>query len=187
VTSPLPDPTDALAERVTHLERRARLAVAVAAVAVVLAGIAAAVAAVALRREGSVDRPTIGSALIEASEVVLRDERGDLRGRWTVQGLSLADQTGRLRASINTGPDGTPNIALFGKEGRTRAVLGLGAEDAPAMTLHDGKSGVRVKLAVDGEAAPSLTLSNEKGDVVAQLPAPPATKPVTAPRTDRSR
>jgi hypothetical protein len=182
VTSSIADSPDDLGLRVARLERRALLATGVAAAALVIAGIATAVAAASFTRQVSIDLPT-GPKLIEASEIVIRDERGDLRGRWTVQGINLADQNGRLRAAISTGPDGTPNLGLFGKEGRTRAVLGLGSEDAPALTLHDAKSGVRMRLAVNAEAAPTLTLSNAKGDVVAQLPAPT----VTVPRKDRSR
>ncbi len=172
--------TDPLNPRVATLERRALIATGVAALALALASVAVAASAVAFVRLARLENPG-GARMVEASEIVLRNEQGDLRGRWTVQGLSLVDETGRLRAGLSIGSDGTPLLAFFGNDGRTRAVLGLGAEDAPAMTLHDAQSGVRARVAVNRDAAPTFTLSSANGDVLTQLPAPL----VTAPRKGR--
>jgi hypothetical protein len=173
--SPIEDP-QAMRARLKKLERLVLVSLGVAATAAVIA--LATIVAV-LVQAGALPAPTTPQAL-EASEVVLRDERGELRARWTVQGISLADESGRMRAGMNLGPDGTPAFTLFSKEGRVRTVIGLGGNDSAGITLHDAQSRVRARLVVSGEDS-LLELSNAKGDVIGRLPAPaPAKSPPPA-------
>ncbi len=155
------------AERVKKLERRATLSMLVAGVAVAASAVAVAAAGLAFAR--SAVQVTIPQRL-EVSEILLRDDKTSVRGRWTAQGLSLVDESGRLRASLSLGPEGSPGLVLFGKEGRVRTVLGLGAGDTPGVTLHDDRSQVRARIVVGSDNQPVFVLSNDKGDVVAHLP-----------------
>lgn len=165
-----------LATRVTTLERRARLATGAAAGAALIACLASGVALLALRRPMPVlPEPPTGPQHVEASEVVLRDPEGKLRGRWTAHGIVLADRTERMRAGLTVGDDGAPYLSLYSKEGSIRAVIGLGSGDTPGLTLHDDRGQVRTRIAVGADALPLLELSNPKNDVLVRLP-PPAVK-----------
>lgn len=165
-------------KRVLTLQRTATLAIGVAAVAVLVAGAALVLAAIAWRQS----RPAPSPQTLEAPEFVVRDEKGDLRGRWTAQGLNLVDASGRLRIGLNVGGQDGHTLTMFSKEGRVKAVLGLGSGDTPSFTLHDDRSRVRARVVVDSVEGPSVTLTDDQGNVVARLPPPPVT-----PRKGRSR
>ncbi len=155
--------------------------VTIGALAVTAAAVALAV--VALSRSLHVELPT-GPAALDASEVTVRDQNGNVRGRWTVQGLSLADENGRMRAGLNLSDQGAPTLTLFSATGSVRAVVGLGSGDSPAITLHDEKSRVRTRIVVGADAAPSVVIVDQDGNVIGRLPAPVAT-PALKARTGR--
>ncbi len=171
------EPAKRLARTVARAQR-------VALGAVVIALVAIALALVAFARAVHVEVPT-GPPTLDAAEVTLHDGDGNLRGRWSAQGLSLADRTGRMRAGLTLGNDGAPNLTLFSATGRVRAVVGLGADDTPAITLHDGASRVRTRIVVDGDL-PSVTVTDAQGSVVGRLPAPSPTQATPAPGRGRA-
>jgi hypothetical protein len=142
--------------------------------ALVVAAAAIALAAVALSRSLHVEVPS-GPPTLEASEILVRDFEGNVRGRWSASGISVADRTGRMRAGISLGNEGAPTLTLFSKTGGVRAVVGLGADDTPAVTLHDATSRVRTRIVVGDGDTPSVTITDGQGNVVARLPGPAAT------------
>lgn len=162
--------------QVATLKRLATLAVGVAVAAVALAG-------GALGRSGRGEWAA-GPPALEVSELTIRDPAGNVRGRWSVQGLSLVDTNGRLRAGLSVSDEGAPSLTLFSRNGGVRAVISLGSEDSPGITLHDGQSRVRTRIGVGSENASSLVIVNQTGDVIGRFPAPAATPAVTA-RTGR--
>jgi hypothetical protein len=144
-----------------------------------LAATSVALAALALARVLHVDLPA-GPAVLDATELTIRDADGNVRGRWTFQGVSVVDKRGRVRAALSVGDEGAPNVTLFSRSGGVRAVIGLGAEDTPGITLHDEKSRVRTRIIVGAEDAPSVIVADQNGNVVGRLPAP-ITTPAVGP------
>ena len=146
----------------------------IALASLVLAATSVVLAALALSRSLHVELPA-GPAALDAAELTIRDADGNVRGRWTFQGVSLVDKHGRVRAAMSVGDEGAPHVTFFSRNGGVRAVIGLGSEDTPAITLHDEKSRVRTRIVVGAEGAPSVIVSDENGDVVGRVPAPAAT------------
>ena len=139
-----------------------------------VAGAAVALAAGALARSRPIEglaRP----AALEASELTVHDRDGNVRGRWSVQGLSIVDKSGRVRMAMSVGDEGAPNFTLFSRNGGVRVVISLGSEDRPAITLHDERSRVRTRVIVGADDTPSVLVSDQNGDVIGRLPAPVAT------------
>jgi hypothetical protein len=175
------EPTTGEIERVlAQVQSMKRLAIG--AIAVAAAALAFAVTAIA--RSVHVELPT-GPEKLDASEITMRDEQGNVRGRWTFQGLSLADESGRMRAGLSVSDRGAPALTLFGAQGTVRAVLSLGSEDSPALTLHDEKQRVRTRVLIGADDAPSIVLTTQQGDVTGRLPAPAATPAVKARKRGR--
>jgi hypothetical protein len=158
-------------ERVVAEVRRLRRITLVATGIALLATGLAAMALVAAMHVGLPAAPPT----LTTSEMTVHDAAGQVRGRWSLQGLSLADRTGRMRAAITLGDEGSPNLTLFSKGGGVRAVVGLGAEDTPGITLHDAASRVRTRIVVGDGDAPSVTVTDAQGNVTARLPLPAAT------------
>jgi hypothetical protein len=134
----------------------------------------------ALARSAHVE-VALGPPELSASELVIRDPDGAVRGRWSPTGITLADRSGRMRAGISLGNEGAPNFTLFSRNGGVRAVVGLGADDTPGVTLHDATSRVRTRIVVGEGDAPSVMVTDAEGNVIARLPAPAPT-PATATR-----
>lgn len=170
-------------EEIQRLIARLTVLKGIAIGAALLALTAGAVAVLALSRSRPSTAPA-GPAILDASELTVRDQDGNVRGRWSIQGLSLVDKTGRVRAGMTVSDAGAPNLTLFSKSGGVRAVIGLGSGDSPGITLHDEKSRVRTRIIVGTDDVPSVLISDQNGDVIGRLPAPAATPRVTA-RRDR--
>ena len=138
----------------------------------ILASAALVLAVIALFLPLRSDVVPAATQTVEASEFVVHDEYGKLRGRWNVQGITFVDRDGRMRAGVSTGDTGAPGVTFVSKDGKIRATLGLGSDDAPGLTFHDRNGRVRARIAVTPDDAPHVTLYDEKGATLSEIPPP---------------
>jgi hypothetical protein len=147
---------------------------------------------------------TRNTSVVSAREFVLKDERGVVRGGWSIRNdgstrLLLADRTGvpRLHFTILEGgspgmvfvdgrgaprvvlgvqPDETNSLTFADRTGNARAVLGLSRENEVSLVLADARGATRAAFGVDLTGEPSLTLARgESGDTAIEP------EPATAP------
>lgn len=152
--------TEALRQRVTHLERANRRWRWIAALG--LAGVATAGLAESVK-------PPVAD-VVTAHQFVLVDAEGKPRARLRVEEngsatLNLADTVGRDRLALLVAADGSQGVAVIGKEGTVRTLLAVTAQDAPLLALYyyeDGRPAVR--LAVPPDGSPSLAFMHRRGD-----------------------
>jgi hypothetical protein len=80
----------------------------------------------------------------------------------------LRDQSGKMRAALGMRPDGTPGLAFFEKDGRVRLSLDLGP-DGPAVHLMNGIGKPQAALAMRPDGTPGLGLFDPAGQVRVSL------------------
>jgi len=84
-------------------------------------------------------------------------------------GLTLRDKDGQMRAWLSLLPDGSPGLTLRDKDGQMRAGLLL-SNGSPGLSLwgKDGKGGAMLAVRADG--SPELALYDKDGRLVWQTP-----------------
>jgi len=123
---------------------KARWAVVVAVVCLVVAAVAVAYAA--------------GKARAVPVQEVVRARR-----------FEVVDSTGKGRATFGVLPSGDIGVMLMGKSGVTRAALRVQTDGDTALSVWDEDGKVRLGLGVVAEA-PSLVLFDREGKVMWQAP-----------------
>ncbi len=128
---------------------------------------------------------------VEARNFVLRDEAGKVRAALAMRpdgspGLAFFEKDGRVRLSLDLGPDGpavnlmngigkphaalamrkdgTPGLGLFDESGQVRASLDLYRNGLPAVNLYGDQGLLRAALAVRPDGSPGLGLFTAEGD-----------------------
>ena len=154
--------------------RLAKLHQIVAWIALALAAFAVAVALWAGLRSPMQAPSGSQTGTLEADEFAVRDEKGTVRARLSLQGLSVIDEDGRLRVGITTGNTGVPTLALFGSDGKPRAGLSLGGDGGNESVLFylNGAAGrLRASMSVPENNVPTtLVFYDQSGRQVARVP-----------------
>ena len=83
--------------------------------------------------------------------------------------FEVVDSSGKVRAALETLPDGSPGLTLRDKDGQMRAGLLL-SNGSPGLSLwgKDGKGGAMLAVRADG--SPELALYDKDGRLVWQTP-----------------
>jgi hypothetical protein len=87
-------------------------------------------------------------------------------------GIASDGSNGVQLASLTVAPDDHASLTLYDpKTGRARAGLGVGANGSPALALFGQSGRDRAELHVTANGTPGLALANEGGKTTAGLPA----------------
>lgn len=95
--------------------------------------------------------------VLEASEFVLRDQNGILRGCFAIRpegspGIALFDPAGQVRISVDLGNDGTTGFNVYDQKGILRGALALRPDGEAGLGFFDKNGQVKASL----EAQPDL-------------------------------
>lgn len=132
-----------LEERLARLERKNKALMAIAGLALLVAGLAPVVAL----------SPRHGSA----AEVV------------TVRGLRIVDDQGTVRAELAPTARGEFGLLLSDAQSKPRAFLGLGTDGSPRLGFATPAGASLVDLTAFANAAPRLALANPEGNEFFQV------------------
>lgn len=130
--------------------------------------------------------------VVSAKQFVLKDDRGAVRGVWTVEqdgatrlvlndrdesprlrlgvveggapGLAFVDGSAQSRVVLGLLPDETSNLVFADRAGRARAVFGLSRDNA-SLVFADQNGATRAGIGVDGTGNPSFTLHDDRTPV----------------------
>jgi len=136
---------------------------------------------------------------VSASQFLLRDANGRVRGAWGVDdsgavrltlsdegerqrvrlsllqdgsaGLSFADSADRKLAVLGLLPDNTTNLALTDPAGIPRAVLGVASDGSSNLVFADREGSTRAGLGVDSRGLGTFSLAErDEGEAREELP-----------------
>jgi hypothetical protein len=156
--------SDAVIERLAHLEQTCRWWQVITAIAVVLLAVVGLMGAIGRQDVEGLDeirarafvlvdkegrpRMDLRVARNDSTHLVLMDREGLPRLSLNIlsQGgtdVVLRDQQGQPRAALSVVPDGRPGLSLYDSTGTTRASLGIFPEDKAMLVLYDMRGQVR--------------------------------------------
>jgi hypothetical protein len=106
--------------------------------------------------------------VLQASEVVLKDENGVQRAALGVQNqgqttLTLSDPNGRARLRLSVLPDGSPGVSLLDTDGQNRAILGLLEDGTTTLVFADRGAVARGVFALTPDGAARMIFSDQRG------------------------
>jgi len=147
---------------------KARWAVVVTAVCLVVAAVAVAYVA------GKAKAVPV-QEVVRAKRFELVDAKGAVRGVISMgedarsPGVAFLDAKGKRRAELTTKSDGSSLLALHDKSGWVRLTLTQLTEGTAFLTLHDEENRIRVLLEVASDGNPTLVML-DKEKVLWQAP-----------------
>ncbi len=117
----------------------------------------------------------IGSSdVVEASQILLTDANGVVRGQWSVQengatALALQDRNGIARLRMTVLDGGAPGVALTDARGRSRVVLGVLPDETSTLVFADGEGTTRTVLGVTPNGGANLVFADGVGATRAEM------------------
>jgi hypothetical protein len=143
------------------VERKARISLVIAVLALLVSGLLAA----SFYSGGG---PGIRVSSVTAGSVQLVDGTGRLRGRWEVTGdntarLSLLDDQGTARLRLTLLGSGAQGITLADARGEGRVVLSLEGSEGSRLTFADGAGRPRTVLGLSPQDAGTLIFADADG------------------------
>ncbi len=91
------------------------------------------------------------------------------------------------RASLSTGPAGTPALTLYDRTGGARLNLSMRDDGSPDIALLDARGNIRAAIRISEHGVPYLFLTDATGDVRAALGVPPDGLPALVLLGDTNR
>ena len=142
-------------------ERMGRIALGLAALALLLAG----VMAYSLYGRG---RPGVNAGIVSARELHLLDGAGRVRGSWGVlrdgtTRLSMLDERGTERMRLTLLNSGAQGITLADAQGEGRVVLSLEGTEGSRLTFADRAGRPRTLLGLSSQDAGTLIFADAEG------------------------
>jgi len=103
--------------------------------------------------------------VLRVQEIVLEDDGGRARGRWTVDEdghsrISLLDRQGRARFNLSVLTGGNPGFSLMNANGQSRAALGINQDESTTLQFSDGSGITRAVLGLTRADVASLVFAD---------------------------
>jgi hypothetical protein len=129
--------------------------------------------------------PAPAAKTVEASEFVLKDKAGKVRGRFTVTEagpeLVLVGEDGRERLKLAQDAQSAPSLTLLDDHGKTRVRVGFTAQ-AASVLLFDGNGKKRTALVEAPASGLALYDADEKERAALVMDESAAAQPALTPR-----
>jgi hypothetical protein len=106
--------------------------------------------------------------VLHVKEIVMEDDQGRARGRWTVDEegnsrISLLDRQGRPRFNLSVLSGGYPGLSLMNANGQPRTALGINPDETTTLVFADGSGVARAVLGLSRADAAHLVFADADG------------------------